>query len=80
MKSRKKKVEHDDVEIKKWLKKIIDSCENILSKKCLFFFNSSIYFLFLLSCFILFGFVDKPLKAKVFHQTVEISKKIFVIL
>ena len=28
MKSRKKAVEHDAVEIKNWLKKIIDSCEN----------------------------------------------------
>ena len=28
MKSRKKPSEHDAVEIKNWLKKIIDSCEN----------------------------------------------------
>jgi len=28
MESRKKIVEHDAVEIKNWLKKIIDSCEN----------------------------------------------------
>jgi len=28
MKSRKKPNEHDAVEIKKWLKKIIDSCDN----------------------------------------------------